>query len=81
MKKFATLSSKGQVVIPKEIRKFWALKKNMKLIFELVDNNILIKPLQAKYSSELKQKLTNFSVDPNFRKNWEEATKRRTKGW
>lgn len=81
MKEYATISSKGQVVIPKTIRDFYTLKARTKIIFELLGDNIIIKPQIKNYPKKLKNKLANFTIDPNFRKNWEKALARRTKGW
>lgn len=81
MKKEATISSKGQVVIPKEIRKFYSLNSGSRVVFESSGDKIEIKPLSTKPTSSLKKKLENFTAESNFRENWEKAAKKRTKGW
>ena len=38
------LGAKGQVVIPKDIREHFGLKKGSKVLFEVKDDEIIIKP-------------------------------------
>ena len=80
MKKISTISSKGQVVIPKEIRDLFSLETQTKIVFETNREGVLIKPYQ-KRKSNLDKKLANFSVDPNFRKSWDDVLEKRTRGW
>lgn len=50
MKSVAILSSKGQVTIPADIREFFDLKKNDKLLFTPANNNLLlVKPLKKSF--------------------------------
>ena len=46
----STLSSKGQITIPKEIRDFLALEEMDKLIFTTINKNLLlVKPLKKDF--------------------------------
>ena len=44
-----TLSSKGQMTIPKEIRDYFNLKKNDKLLLTTDNNTLLVKPLTKSF--------------------------------
>jgi len=81
MKKVASVSSKGQVVIPKSIRDLYSFGPKSKVVFELIGERVVLKPFDLTFSRSLKTKLTNFGVDLRFRKDWEEALKKKTKGW
>lgn len=39
-----TLSEKGQIVIPKDIREYLGLKPGSEIVFEMKDEEIVIKP-------------------------------------
>lgn len=80
MKKISTISSKGQVVIPKEIRDLFSFRTQTKVIFEINGEGVFLKPYQ-KSKSTLDKKLANFSTDPDFRKSWERSLKKRTGSW
>jgi len=41
------IGEKGQVVIPKDIREMLKLRKGEKVIFEVRDNEVVIKPEQS----------------------------------
>ena len=47
MKESTTMPSKGQVTIPKEIRKALGLKPGDRVIFEKEDNRVVIKPART----------------------------------
>lgn len=76
----STISSKGQVVIPKSIRTIYDLKPNSKVIFEIKENAIVMKPLVQRFNN-LKKRLSDFQVDPNFRKDWEKSLTAKLKQW
>ena len=42
----ATLTPKGQVVVPLDIRKLFHLQPGDKLNFQVIDNSIMIKPMK-----------------------------------
>ena len=57
------LREKGQIVIPKEVRDYFGLKKGSKVIFEIKDDEIIIKPQPKEefleiFCSVVKNKLT-----------------------
>ncbi|MEK6848529.1 MAG: AbrB/MazE/SpoVT family DNA-binding domain-containing protein [Nanoarchaeota archaeon] len=49
------LGVKGQVVIPKDIREFLGIKRRGEIVFEIQDNNVLLKPEQ-----DIKEFVTDF---------------------
>lgn len=63
----ATLSSKGQVTIPKDIRDFLALEQMDKLVFTVVNKDmVLVKPVKKDFldfggSVKPKEKPENYS--------------------
>lgn len=46
MKIIREIGKKGQVVIPKDIRKFLGLKEGQKVVFEAREEEVVIKPEQ-----------------------------------
>lgn len=81
MERISTITSKGQVVIPKEIRELYNLGPKTKISFEPAGEHVVLKPVVRKAIARLKKKLANFQVDPNFRKNWEKALENKMKRW
>lgn len=47
MKESTTMTSKGQVTIPKEIRKTLGLKPGDRVIFEKEENGVVLKPAKT----------------------------------
>lgn len=46
----AVLSSKGQITIPKEIRDYFALKQEDKLVMTVIDkNSFIVKPIKKSF--------------------------------
>ncbi len=45
----STLTSKGQIVIPSQIRHHFGLKKGMRLCITEEDNKIVLQPLTSEY--------------------------------
>jgi antitoxin PrlF len=43
----STLTSKGQTTIPREIRKLLGLKKNDRILYEVEDGKVAIKPVPS----------------------------------
>ena len=43
----STLTTKGQTTIPREIRKLLGLKENDRILYEVEDENVVIKPAPA----------------------------------
>ena len=41
---YSTLSTKGQTTIPREIRKLLGLKENDRILYEVVNGEVAIKP-------------------------------------
>lgn len=72
MEKVSTITSKGQVVIPKSIRTLYSLKTNTKVIFEPAGEKITLKLLKNNFVG-LNNKLANFKVDDGVEKNWEKS--------
>lgn len=72
MEKIATVTSKGQVVIPKSIRLLYSLETNTKIIFEPKGEKIILKPLKNNFLN-LNKKLANFNVNKNNNKDWEKS--------
>ena len=48
-----TLTSKGQVTIPSKARKALGLKAGDRLLFEVLDNELRIRPVHHRRASEL----------------------------
>lgn len=53
------VTTKGQVVIPSEIRKKMNIKKGTKVCFELRGNELIIKPITPEYIGNLAGVLQN----------------------
>ena len=49
----ATVTTKGQIVIPSKIRKRMNLKKGTKIYFEEKDNELILKPVTNDYFKKL----------------------------
>jgi len=81
MKYIATISSKGQVVIPKKIRELFLLEKNSKIFFEKDMDKITLRPAKPAYSKKLENALKNFTLDDGIRDEWESNTKKRIGNW
>jgi AbrB family looped-hinge helix DNA binding protein len=63
MLKVRQLGEKGQIVIPKDIREYFGLKKGSSLSIEVDDEKIIIKPktdedFMKKWTGIVKKKLT-----------------------
>lgn len=43
----STITQKGQVVIPRPIRKYFNLRKSSKIYFEVINNKIVAKPIMT----------------------------------
>jgi AbrB family looped-hinge helix DNA binding protein len=58
----STLTSKGQTTIPRDIRRLLGLKKNDRILYEVVDGKVAIKPapsvheLYAIFKSRIRRK-------------------------
>lgn len=48
-----TVTTKGQIVIPAEIRKKYDIKKGIKFLVEEKGNNLLLIPLTAEYFNRI----------------------------
>ena len=82
MENIATITTKGQVVIPKNIRSNYSLYPQTKISFESKDGFIVLKPIYSnKKSSTIENKLANFSIDQDFRKTWEQSLLKKLKKW
>lgn len=81
MKHLATISSKGQVVIPKELRVLFDIDKHSRVVIEKVNNTISLRPAKPVFDKELESALRNFETDADFRTNWESSTAKRLKKW
>jgi AbrB family looped-hinge helix DNA binding protein len=57
MAELTKLSSKGQVVVPKEIRDGLALKNGDWLAIAAIEDMVVIKKLSSDYETEMKKKL------------------------
>jgi AbrB family looped-hinge helix DNA binding protein len=57
--KFATISSKGQIIIPKEFRAKYNLKMGTQLAFEATKKGILIRPIDKAFLSNLIEDISN----------------------
>jgi AbrB family looped-hinge helix DNA binding protein len=59
---YSTLTSKGQTTIPREIRKLLGLKENDRILYEVEDGKVAIKPapslhdLYAIFKSHIRRK-------------------------
>ena len=58
-----TVGEKGQIVIPKDIREYFDLKRGSRLLFEVKNDEIIIKPQKdeefaEEFCSIVKEKLT-----------------------
>lgn len=82
MGKVATITSKGQVVIPKDIRVIYKLQPQTKIVFEPMGTMIALKPIVNKNSqSSLEGKLAEFAVDGTIRSEWEQTLKKKLGRW
>lgn len=82
MENIATITSKGQVVIPKNIRTIYSLNPQTKIAFEGKDGFVILKPIySSNKTSTLENKLANFSIDQEFRKSWENSLINKFKKW
>jgi AbrB family looped-hinge helix DNA binding protein len=81
MREYSTVSSKGQIVIPKKIRDLYGLGKFEKVIIEPAGKEIIIRPAKVEFIKGLEEKLKNFNVDPDFRSDWEKSLKKKLKKW
>jgi AbrB family looped-hinge helix DNA binding protein len=57
------LGAKGQIVVPKDIREYFGLKKGSKVVFEVKSDEIIIRPQKDEefveiFCSIVKKKLT-----------------------
>jgi AbrB family looped-hinge helix DNA binding protein len=58
----STLTSKGQTTIPRDIRRLLGLKKNDRILYEVADGKVVIKPapsvheLYAIFKSRIRRK-------------------------
>ncbi|MCX7090368.1 MAG: AbrB/MazE/SpoVT family DNA-binding domain-containing protein [Legionellales bacterium] len=60
----STLTSKGQATIPAEVRKKLELKAGDKVMFEIIDHNVVLRKAQAfdlEYHQALSQTLSEWS--------------------
>lgn len=78
MQKVSTISSKGQVVIPKSIRTLYSLEPQTKVIFEPAGDTITLKLFKSNFAG-LNSKLAHFEVDKKFSQNWENALDKKLK--
>lgn len=58
-----TVGEKGQIVIPKDIREYFGLKRGSRLLFEVKNDEIIIRPQKdeefaEEFCSIVKEKLT-----------------------
>ena len=59
---YSTLTSKGQTTVPREIRKLLGLKENDRILYEVEDGKVAIKPapsldeLYAIFKSHIRRK-------------------------
>lgn len=82
MGKQATITTKGQVVIPKQIRDIYGLAPQTKIIFEPMGTMIALKPVVAPgLDNSLASKLADFSADIRARAEWEQTLKKKFKRW
>ena len=81
MNKSAIISSKGQVVIPKQIRELYSLSQNTRVIFEPAGEAVIMKMAKNAGSVKLEKKLSEFEVDEDFRRDWETALANKIKKW
>ena len=80
MENIATITSKGQVVIPKQIRTTYSLNPQTKIKFEGRDGFVVLKPIYTNHRSvSLNNKLSKFSIDQDFRKSWEKSLEKKLK--
>jgi AbrB family looped-hinge helix DNA binding protein len=57
--KFATISSKGQIIIPKELRDKYHLEMGTQLVFEATRKGILIRPIDKGFLNSLIEDISN----------------------
>jgi AbrB family looped-hinge helix DNA binding protein len=79
----STLTSKGQTIIPREIRKILGLKENDRILYEVEDGKVAIKPapsvheLCAIFKSRIRHKgpaptkaQMRVAVEPDIVRRW-----------
>jgi AbrB family looped-hinge helix DNA binding protein len=62
--KFATISSKGQIIIPKELRAKYNLEMGTQLVFEETRKGILIRPIDKGFLNSLIEDISNDDEKP-----------------
>jgi AbrB family looped-hinge helix DNA binding protein len=62
--KFATISSKGQIIIPKELRAKYHLEMGTQLVFEETRKGILIRAIDKGFLNSLIEDISNDDVKP-----------------
>lgn len=78
----STITTKGQVVIPKNIRDIYGLSPQTKIIFEPMGAMIALKPVIAKNTNNsLEDKLAHFEGGAAIRSEWEKSLKHKLKKW
>ncbi len=60
-----TISEKGQVVIPEDIRRKMGLKPGSDVIFDIIDGMVVIKP--KKSPEEIVEEFCNLGVKPKVK--------------
>jgi len=81
LNKSAIISSKGQVVIPKQIRELYSLSQNTRVVFEPAGEAVIMRPAKEVGSAKLEKKLSEFEIDEDFRKGWEVDLANKIKKW
>lgn len=74
----ATMTSKGQTTIPKEIRDYLNLRTGDEIAFYIQDGNVLIKPMTGDVS-ELRGSLKRYASRPISVEEMNKAVQRRFK--
>jgi AbrB family looped-hinge helix DNA binding protein len=65
----STLTSKGQLLIPKRLRTKYGIKSGVKVIFEETDDGLILKPMDAAYFAKFAGILSSTG---NFKKEMKE---------
>ena len=67
MQKQATITSKGQITVPREIRRVLGVRSGDKLLFESDGNGIRVRPVRSKSAFSKYRGIGNFGI-PSGRK-------------
>jgi antitoxin PrlF len=67
MQKQATITSKGQITVPREVRRALGVRSGDKLLFESDGNGVRVRPVRSKRAFSKFRGIGNLSIPPGKR--------------